>query len=78
MLLHGFNSTGNEGCLPWLKSELSRHGLNFVAPLPHPENPTEEEQVDYVLKNVQMNEKTVLYGHSLGAAVALKVLERLD
>lgn len=79
VLLHGFNSSPDDAFFPWLKRELTRHGLHFVAPaLPHPENPTEEEQVDYVLKNIQMNEKTVLYGNSLGAVVALKVLEKLD
>ena len=79
VLLHGFNGSPDDAFFPWLKRELTRHNLSFVAPpLPHPDNPTEEEQVNYVLQNVQFNEKTVLYGHSLGAVVAMKVIEKLD
>ena len=79
VLLHGYNGSPDSDFFPWLKRELTRHGLSFVAPaLPNTANPTEEEQVNYVLQNVQMNEKTVLFGYSLGATVALKVLERLE
>lgn len=79
VLLHGFNGSPDDAFFPWLKRELTRHGVSFVAPqLPNSGNPTEEEQVKYVLQNVQFNEKTVLYGHSLGGVVAMKVLEKLE
>ncbi len=78
VLLHGFNSSPTHYFFPWLKRELTRHGFSFVSPLlPHPEAPAEDEQVNYVLRNVQFNEDTVLFGHSLGAAVAMKVAEKL-
>ena len=79
VLLHDFNGSSENVFLPWLRRELNRRGMSFIIPtLPHPENPTEEEQVNYVLRNLELNEKTVLVGHGLGAVVALKVLEKLD
>lgn len=79
VLLHGFNGSSKKGFFPWLRAELERRGYDVQAPdLPNPERPTEEEQVSYVLKNIQFDERTVLYGHSLGAVVAMKVAERLE
>ncbi len=78
VLLHGYQSSPTHYFFPWLKRELTQRNFSFVAPLlPHPEAPTEAEQVNYVLQNVQFNENTVIFGHSLGAVVALKVAEKL-
>ncbi len=79
VLLHGFNGSPEDIFFPWLKKKLKGLGYKFSVPqLPHPDQPTEKEQVDHVLKQVRFDEKTILFGHSLGAAVALKVLEKLD
>jgi leucyl-tRNA synthetase len=79
ILLHGYDGSPEKNFFPWLRRELTRKGFSFVAPqLPNPQNPTEEEQVNYVLRNFQFDERTVLFGHSLGAVVALKVLEKLE
>ncbi|MDP3965012.1 MAG: leucine--tRNA ligase [bacterium] len=79
VLLHGYNGTPDGIFFPWLKSLLEKHGYEVEVPtLPNPTKPTEEEQVKYVLKNSTFDEHTVVFGHSLGAVVAMKVLERLD
>jgi leucyl-tRNA synthetase len=79
VMLHGYLGSREKHFFPWLRNELTRRGISFVCPeLPDSDDPKEEEQVQYVLQNVQLNENTVLYGHSLGAVVALKVLEKLD
>ncbi|MDP3770094.1 MAG: leucine--tRNA ligase, partial [bacterium] len=62
----------------WLKKELERRGAKVYVPaLPNTKNPRVAEQVEFVLKSVPFDKDTVLLGHSLGAIVALKVLERL-
>jgi leucyl-tRNA synthetase len=79
VLLHGFNGSPDKVFFPWLRQEFTRRQISFVTPtLPHADSPTEEEQVNYVLQNFQFNEKTVLFGHSLGAVVALKIIEKLE
>ena len=49
-----------------------------VAALPNSADPTEDEQVSYVLRNFQFDANTVLVAHSLGTVVAMKVLEKLE
>src|SRR3989344_3805400 len=79
VILHGFNGSPSKPAYAWLNDQIKDRGHNVVLPqLPNPANPTEEEQVDYVLKNVQFDRDTVLYGKSLGSVVALKVLEKLE
>lgn len=79
VLLHGFKGNPKNGIFfPWLTRQLEKIGARVSAPqLPHPFEPKEEEQVDYVLNNIKFDEQTILLGHSLGSVVALKVLERL-
>ena len=78
VLLHGFNGNSEGLFLPWLKFELTRLGLKYQCPnLPNPDAPTEEDQVNFVLKNCEFNENTIIFGHSLGAVVAMKVIEKL-
>ncbi|MFH1200901.1 MAG: class I tRNA ligase family protein, partial [bacterium] len=79
VLLHGYNGTPEGIFFPWLKKELEKVNFKYQAPiLPNPSNPTEEEQVNFVLKNCKFDSNTILLGHSLGAVVAMKVLEKLD
>lgn len=76
--LHGFEATPDDDFHPWLKKELESRGYKVQVPsLPNTENPSVEEQVNYVLKNCKFDENTILIGHSLGSVVALKVLEKL-
>lgn len=78
VLVHGFNSGPDRNFLPWMKKQLEKLGFKVQIPeLPNPAAPKEQEQVEYVLKNVDFDENTVLLGHSLGAVVALKVVEQL-
>ncbi len=79
VLLHGFNGSSEGIFFPWLKQELNKRTVKVVCPnLPNANHPTEDEQVAYVLKTCEFNSRTILFGHSLGAVVALKVLEKLN
>lgn len=79
VLLHGFGGNSEGAFLPWLKDELESRGYKVDVPnLPNPNNPTEGGQVNYVLDNIKFSENTILFGHSLGAVVAMKVAEKLS
>lgn len=79
VLLHGFTATPEDDFHPWLKKKLESLGYRVQVPrLPHTDNPTEKEQVDFVRSSVQFDEGTILLGHSLGSVIALKILEKLD
>ncbi len=78
VILHGYTGSNQTNFIPWLKAELEQRGARVQAPqLPNTDNPTEVEQVQYVLDNVAFDENTVLIGHSLGGLVAMGVLEKL-
>ncbi len=79
VILHGWNETPETRFYPWLKSQLEFKGMKVDIPaLPNPTNPSEEAQVNFVLKNCRFGENTILVGHSLGTVVAMKVLEKLQ
>ncbi|MEK6922564.1 MAG: leucine--tRNA ligase [Nanoarchaeota archaeon] len=79
VLLHGYTGSPERNFFPWLKKELELKGHMVLAPyLPNTKSPNIKEQVEYVLKNCRFDENTVLLGHSLGSAVALKIIERLN
>lgn len=78
VILHGYTGRNDKNFIPWLKHELEQRGAKVQAPqLPNTDNPTEVEQVQYVLDHVQFDENTVLIGHSLGGLVAMRMLEKL-
>src|SRR3989338_7043146 len=78
VILHGFRSWPFFPRWRWLKKELEKNGHSVIIPrLPHTYFPSEEAQVSAALNAASYDENTVLVGHSLGAVVALKVLEKL-
>ncbi|HUX35733.1 MAG TPA: alpha/beta fold hydrolase [Candidatus Paceibacterota bacterium] len=79
LILHGYTGSPRENKYPWIRKELEKRGYKVSIPeLPNTNNPNEKEQVDYVLKNCKLDKNTVLFGHSLGAVVALKVLQKAN
>ena len=78
VILHGYTEHNNTEFFPWLKNQLEHLGYKVQLPdLPDTNAPLERKQVEYVIKNIEFDEKTILIGHSLGGAVALKTLEKL-
>jgi leucyl-tRNA synthetase len=79
VILHGFTGYADKNFIPWLKKSLEAKGYKVQTPqMPNTDNPKEDEQVGYVLENCTFDKNTVLIGHSLGGAVAMKVVEKLD
>ena len=80
LVLHGWYKSSSKGaCIPWLKKSLEEKGFRVQAPdLPNPEKPTEDEQVNSILKTCMIDERTIIVGHSLGGTVAMKLLEKIN
>ena len=79
VILHGYKDGPESWFHPWLKSELENRGFSVQTPqLPNIENPDLNEQINFVLDNCDLDENTIFVGHSLGAAVAMKALEKLN
>lgn len=74
VFLHGYKGSINEDFWPWLKSKLNEYEL-FAEDLPNPAEPELKEQMNFVINNAEMNENTVIIGHSLGCVLAMKLLE---
>ena len=74
ILLHGFTGNPQKHFFPWLANELGK--AVYTPALPNTDNPIETEQVQFALKNAQLNKDTILLGHSLGVVVALKIAEQ--
>lgn len=78
LLIHGYGTNAQSDFHPWLKRELEKLGYIVELPnLPHPDEPSIDEQVGYIMDNYPQPKKLIL-GHSLGCVVALKMIEEID
>lgn len=81
IIIHGWSGDSKYGFKPWLAEELKKQGHTvWSKDLPNTNNPNIDEQVQYILDNVdfEIDKNTVLLGHSLGAVVIYKLLEKLN
>lgn len=74
LILHGYGANPESNFFSWLSQEFSQCN---IPELPNTNHPS-EEQVEFVLKNTIITPNTIILGHSLGAVVALKVIEKLN
>jgi len=80
IILHGTEGSPTENWFGWLKEELEKTGFEVWAPqLPNADKPSLKEWTDFVLKNCpfDIDEKTILAGHSSGGILVLTVLQEL-
>lgn len=80
ILIPGYKATPQSGFFPWLRDELRRCGHDVeVANLPDPENPDRDAWTQALLDQVgSVDDQTVILGHSLGGATALRFLEAVE
>lgn len=74
VILHGTQGSPNGNWFSWLKSELEKRGMQVWLPsLPGAEKPSLAEWRDFVVANCpfEINEDTLVVGHSSGAILAL-------
>ncbi len=79
VFLHAFQDNFKSAFWEELKQEIEkRKGKVVFAPdLPNTNNPNLKEQENYILKNYNFKENTVLVTHSLGAVLAMKILPKI-
>lgn len=81
-IFHGTEGYPEENWFPWLKGKLEQKGHKvFVPQFPSPPIvPAKISEWFDVLKNYEkeVNEETILIGHSLGGKFLLRVLEELE
>ncbi|MBI2640306.1 MAG: class I tRNA ligase family protein, partial [Candidatus Sungbacteria bacterium] len=79
VFLHAYKGFPQQDFWPWLKGVLERQGARVFAPqLPSPSEPNIEEQVNFLLKNYNFDENTIIVTHSLGGVAAMKLLPKLQ
>lgn len=79
VLVHGYTGAADDLFFPWLKKKLESLGHRvWCENLPNTNKPNIDEQVRFILDNTEINENTVLLGHSLGGSVVMRLLENLN
>ena len=81
-IFHGTEGYPEENWFPWLKETLEAKGLKVIIPQ-FPSPPIIAAKINEwfdVLKKYEsnINENTILIGHSLGAVFTLRILEKLN
>lgn len=76
LILYGLEGYEQENWFSWLKEELNKTGIKTEIPnLPDSGNPDLSVWLNY-LNDYRIDENTVLVGHSLGAVLILRLLEK--
>lgn len=76
--IHGFRGKPDLDYHKYIQNSLGKLGYEVEIPtLPNPENPREEDQIEAVLQQCHLDKNTIIIAHSLGCAVAMKLLMRL-
>ncbi|MBU1126154.1 MAG: alpha/beta fold hydrolase [Patescibacteria group bacterium] len=80
VLIHGYKANSTSHFYPWLRDELRRLGHDVVLPdLPDPESPDPEVWTKTLVEEVgPIDDETIVVGHSVGAAAALRFLEAAE
>ncbi|MBM3209715.1 alpha/beta fold hydrolase [Candidatus Shapirobacteria bacterium] len=80
LILHGAGNNSQGNWFPWLKSKLEKRGYKVWSPdLPNSDEPRTEDWLNAIFSNKewQFNEDSAIIGHSAGATLVLRILERL-
>ncbi len=76
-IIHGLGGHPKENWFPWLKAALEQKGHTVIVPaFPHADHPQLGEWMTHFKQyEHQIDEQTIMVGHSLGAAFILNFLE---
>ena len=78
IIVHGWDGNPNNCWFPWLREELLKLGYEVIIPhMPHPEEPTIKDWVSQLASAAdEINEESILIGHSIGTQTILRFLEQ--
>jgi len=79
LILHAWYSKPNDNWYPWLKKKLEGKGYEVYIPdLPTMGTnlPDLKKQLDFVEKNFKLDKDTIVFGHSLGTLLAMRLAEK--
>ena len=77
LILHGAGNNSKGNWFPWLKEELQKKGYKVWVPdLPGADRPNQAQWLE-IVKDWKFEEDSVMIGHSAGATLILRILERL-
>ncbi|MCK5319767.1 alpha/beta hydrolase [Candidatus Parcubacteria bacterium] len=77
ILIHGKDTDPTKKWYPWLKKEVEKKGVKFIAPkLPKAEDPVLIEWLNEI-ENSKPDENTIFVGHSRGGVAILRWIEKL-
>lgn len=80
LILHGAGNNSSGNWFPWLKKELKKKGYKVWVPdLPNSNKPVLKDWLGAIFstKDWRFNEESLLVGHSSGATLILRILEKL-
>ena len=79
ILVHGWEATSKSDFFPWLKKELDKKKVwNYFPDMPNTGEPEINEWVGFLKKNIKnIDEETILIGHSIGCQAVLRFMETL-
>jgi predicted alpha/beta hydrolase family esterase len=76
IIFHGTGESPDDQWFPWVKQQMEKAGYTVSVPnLPQMNQQPIAEMVSQVLPTLDLNEETVLIGHSAGAPFILSILE---
>lgn len=81
IIFHGTSGTEKSFWIPWLKKQLEANAYKVFTPnLPDTDNPNLTTWLPYVIENYQnqINQETILIGHSAGCPLILAFLEKIN
>lgn len=78
IILHGTGETPDSYWYPYIKKSLENRGYDVWIPnLPNAGQAKLDEWLPFVMGNWDVNENTILIGHSSGCPLILSILERI-
>lgn len=80
LILHGAGNNSQGNWFPWVILELEKKGYKVWSPdLPHSNVPIQKDWLDCIFANKdwELNDDSIIIGHSAGATLILRILERL-
>lgn len=78
VLIHGKDTNLNQKWYPWLREEITKSGIEFIAPaLPQAQDPVLAEWLE-AISQTHPDDQTILIGHSRGGVAIMRWLEKQE